>query len=85
MITCPECDAVGLKSRLRETEKIKTNGPAIKFYDEDGNFHNHDSRVTLTPIYCSNGHAFHHREIERCPTCLVQVDPSEQDEFGGPK
>lgn len=73
---CPECEAAGLKSsvRLGEKRRIAATGDA-QYWDEDDNFHHHTSQKLITPISCSNGHAWEHVGVTPCPTCGVPVAP----------
>lgn len=69
-IICPECKKSGLKSIVRVGMSMSTAASCRPWYDEDGNYHHHDTNRTDTEMTCSNGHTFAHRDDPReCPTC----------------
>lgn len=80
---CPECEAAGLSSRVVQIAKfVRIPSRPVAFYDETGEYHEHDLFSVRTPFKCSQGHAWNHDSWTNCPTCGVQVDPTGSDDFG---
>lgn len=64
---CPECERLGLRSRVRIGSGFSTAMCGDSFYDEDGRYHNHDPNTVTWHYSCSNGHEFGRSETKRCP------------------
>lgn len=64
---CPICKVIGLKSTLRNTGEMTTCMAYFPFYDEDGNYHRHNSNDISNDYFCSNGHRFYIITKENCP------------------
>ena len=79
---CDECQAVGQTSRCAQLPQRIQRGKRIEFYDEQGEPHVHDGGFVFTPFMCDKGHRWEHKGYTNCPTCGVQVDPSNEDQFG---
>lgn len=78
---CAVCETEGLTSKLYQGLKVRRPGRAAEWWDEDGNFHNHEGTTTVTPFFCSRGHRTEHIGRTACPTCGRPVDPAtEQSE-----
>ena len=63
---CPECQKQGLKSKVYPGVGSRTLQWCPPFYDEEGNYHNHDSNTTSTEYSCSRGHAWVERTTGSC-------------------
>ena len=63
---CPECKKQGLKSKVYVGVSSQTLVYCKPFYDENGNYHNHDGNITTTYYDCSNGHKWIHEETDSC-------------------
>ena len=57
-IICPVCQENNQTSKVTELTSSVTTSYSSPFYDEEGNYHNHDSNKTTTNYQCSNGHSF---------------------------
>lgn len=66
---CPECEKPGLKSTLREVGGFSTAMYCEPWYDEDGNYHNHDLNTHTSHYTCSNGHRLAVSKTPKCPSC----------------
>lgn len=55
---CPDCKKLEKKSRTYECGSYATLGYTAPFYDENGNYHNHDRNLATTTYRCSNGHTW---------------------------
>jgi hypothetical protein len=53
---CPECVKEGKRSQVMPSGSSSTLMYCQPFYDEDGNYHNHDCNVTTTLYRCTEGH-----------------------------
>lgn len=63
---CKQCQERGLKSRVYAGATGTTTMYCTSFYDEEGNYHRHDTNTSTTSYTCSNGHAWTETET---PTC----------------
>jgi hypothetical protein len=63
---CPECKAAGLTSRVFPLGAMTTLMGSATYYDEHGQFHDHDPNTTTSSYECSNGHKWY---SERRHTC----------------
>ena len=63
---CPECVQNNQKSRVKVGYSTCTLLKFTSFYDEDGNYHNHDPNTTTTHYSCSNGHTWVGRVQNKC-------------------
>lgn len=68
---CPECESQGLKSILRRDDAFFQSAIyRLEYYwDEDGNYHNHDDAPNICFWYCSNGHKLKSVYYRPCPEC----------------
>jgi hypothetical protein len=59
---CPECEKTSTSSQSRVYTSgggfMTLGGGGHPFYDEDGNYHCHDTNVTTQTYVCSNRHKF---------------------------
>ena len=55
---CPECEKLGLKSKIFVGASSSTLLAAMPYYDEEGNYHYNDLNTTSTSYTCSNGHSW---------------------------
>jgi hypothetical protein len=65
-VICEECLKAGLKSRVYVLGCMKTAMYCRPYYDEEGNFHHHDSNVVTEMFKCSNGHEWQKRSGGSC-------------------
>jgi len=65
---CPYCIKEGKKSTLNVPQKLDPGmGHFIKeFFDEEGGYHNHDSKKKCFNYECSNGHEFTVFVFDKC-------------------
>lgn len=63
---CPECQEQGLRSEVYPGMTTRTLAYCQPFYDEEGNYHHHDSNVSTTEFSCSNDHSW---ETYRTGSC----------------
>ena len=57
-IICPICQENNQTSKVTELTSSSTAMYSQPFYDEEGNYHNHNRNTTTTVFKCSNGHTF---------------------------
>ena len=65
---CPVCEKMGLKSKVFSNGSSVTLMGYSPYYDEDGQFHNHDPNRITMDYHCSNDHVFVIRKRHSC-TC----------------
>lgn len=65
---CPVCVKLGMKSTLQGGPGTVTAMYCPPYYDEDGNYHNHDNNTTTSGFKCSNGHSFVTEGHGACPS-----------------
>lgn len=63
---CPQCVKEGKKSKVYPGVSMTTAMWCPPFYDEEGNYHHHDSNVTTTEYSCSNGHKWTEKTSGSC-------------------
>lgn len=63
---CPECLKENKESRVYPGVSYSTCMYYFPYYDEKGNFHNHDSNITTTDYSCSNDHKFQTKRSGSC-------------------
>lgn len=66
---CPKCKELGQKSFLTVGHGMGTCGNYQPYYDEEGNYHNHDGNVNSQSYYCSNGHYITVTSTGKCLSC----------------
>ena len=66
---CLTCVSEGKQSRLTVHPGMTTLIYAAPYYDEDGEYHNHDPNITSYGWNCSEGHSGNGSRRERCPGC----------------
>jgi len=71
---CPVCVKLGVKSTLQGGAGTTTLMYCPPYYDEDGNYHNHDSNTTTSGWTCSNGHRFVTEGHGACPSSPEHCD-----------
>lgn len=64
---CPDCVKENKKSSIQIGMTTSTCMYFPPFYDEEGEFHSHDSNGTSTSYHCSNGHSFNEHRTNSCP------------------
>lgn len=57
-VICPVCAENNQTSIVKNYSSSSTLMYCQPYYDEQGNYHNHDSNKTTTHYKCSNGHSF---------------------------
>ena len=72
-LICPKCKELGMKSMVTGGGGARTMMYCAPYYDEDGNYHNHDRNSTGYSYRCSNGHVFCISKYMACPTCGWKV------------
>lgn len=65
-VVCETCRVDGSKSTVRIVGGTTTAVGVVRFYDEEGRFHDHDSNVTRLTYRCSRGHSW---DDARKPSC----------------
>lgn len=68
-LLCPECVESGDRSRVASLGGARNLMGYTPFYDEDGQYHQHDPNVLTSGYKCSNGHVFTRKSHSPCPTC----------------
>lgn len=53
---CAKCQSEGRKSRSYDGECTVIGASSDIYYDEEGAYHDHDTRVQTVEHHCSNGH-----------------------------
>ena len=66
---CPECVKNGDRSTVYPKGGSTTCLGYAPYYDEDGNYHNHDPNHTNYSYECSNGHEWHEKVYRSCSSC----------------
>lgn len=66
---CPACIEKELKSRVYVGMSTSTLMYCTPYYDEDGEYHSHDSNTHATNYSCSNGHDWIESSTGICPSC----------------
>ena len=66
-LICPECKKEGKKSRVYPGASTTTLMYCAPYYDEDGEYHHHDSNWHDTDYRCSEGHRWSERTPSKCP------------------
>lgn len=66
---CPKCVEDGERSTLTGGVGTTTLMYAAPFYDEDGNYHDHNPNATTTSYQCSRGHRITVTTHRRCGSC----------------
>lgn len=71
---CPACEREDLRSCVYPGMSTSTLMYFAPYYDEDGNYHMHDSNTHTTHYSCSNGHNWSESSTGRCPSCDLGKD-----------
>jgi len=79
-MVCPKCKEENKKSHLYLQGGFVTCMGYERYYDEDGNYHSHDTNVHSEVFNCSNGHRFSVKKLIKCQSCDFGKD-SERVEF----
>jgi len=67
---CKQCAAKGLKSKVYQGMTVSTAMYCSPYYyDEEGDYHNHDYNRTTQQYACSNGHEWAEKKPKLCPNC----------------
>lgn len=64
---CPECEKLGIKSTVRHNGGLTTLVSYFPYYDEDGEYHDHDPNRNTFFFECSEGHEFTTYSTHPCP------------------
>ncbi len=64
---CPKCVESGEKSSVYYRSGSTTLVAFSPFYDEDGEYHNHDTNKRVSNYGCSQGHWFSITNPNNCP------------------
>lgn len=79
---CPECQVLGLKSRVNIGLSSMTCANILTFIGEDGVHHRHDPNTRTTRYGCTNGHTWKEERKQPCPACKwpeKEEDPKCED------
>lgn len=63
---CPECEKQELRSKVFPGASTMTTLSNQPFYDEDGEYHDHDPNATIAYYSCSQGHHWAARQYHTC-------------------
>ena len=67
---CKKCEEQGLKSKVYINGGMSTTlMGSTPYYDEDGNWHNHNPNTLTSRYYCSNDHIWQETYIGNCDSC----------------
>ena len=66
---CPKCKELGQKSTITIGNGYSTLANCNAYFDEDGNYHFHDTNNHVSSYYCSKGHAITVRAASKCASC----------------
>lgn len=66
---CPVCSEKELKSCVYVGMSTSTLMYCAPYYDEDGEYHSHDSNTHAINYSCSNGHDWIESSTGICPSC----------------
>jgi len=75
---CPTCEAEGKESFISHGSSDTTLMHYEPFYDEKGQFHNHNGNDVQTAYRCSNGHEWAEHSTSKC-WCGWPDDPNWKD------
>lgn len=64
---CPECKAEGQKSTVTSEGMMTTLIHVSPFWDEDGEYHYHDTNTVSEGFRCSKGHYWREVRKNQCP------------------
>jgi len=65
-VICPTCREEGKKSYVYSVGATTTLMYCQPYYDEDGQYHHHDSNTTTYSYRCSNGHEWREKTSGSC-------------------
>lgn len=65
-IICKECSSKGLKSKILIFKKNSYSSNRNIYYDEEGNYHEHDKHTYNYEYKCEYGHSWSKSEINAC-------------------
>lgn len=65
-VICPECASEGEKSRSYFCGTLRTAMAGASYYDENGDYHDHDPNVSTTSYSCSRGHRWTTKTTPEC-------------------
>lgn len=67
---CEECEKEGKKpERIYPGSTSVTDMGYAPYWDNEGNYHEHDPNVRVTGFSCSNEHRWTQNTDKPCPTC----------------
>jgi len=66
---CPECQAAGLDSHAFIDGAFVSVRLPFVYYDTAGIYHHHDSNLTTTAYFCTQGHKWRTQSVASCPNC----------------
>ena len=64
---CPTCEEQGTRSRVDMGQRFMTLMGHSPYYDEDGQYHNHDPNTMTIGYGCSHGHHWEEKPRMVCP------------------
>ena len=67
---CPLCEKLGKKSKLYQPGGTFTTcmGMPPPYYDENGDYHFHETNLSRQNYHCSNGHSYMRKFRSGCPS-----------------
>ena len=68
-VLCPVCQEKGLTSNVYPGYGVSTAMYCQPYYDENGNYHNHDLNTHSFSYRCSLGHSWKVISGNKCPNC----------------
>ena len=77
---CPECVKLEQKSIVYPGLTVVTAMGWTPYYDEDGQYHNHDPNWRTTGFRCSEGHTWQTSSLKPCPNCLYGREDKDDQE-----
>jgi hypothetical protein len=70
---CPVCEEMDLKSKVFPGTQTTTLAMGESYYDEDGEWHDHDPNRTTRSFWCSQNHGWSTSSYRKCPSCDYQL------------
>lgn len=76
---CPTCVLEGRRSKLHCYGGVSRTllGGESPWFDEDGQYHEHDPNIERRTLQCSNGHRWLHTRFPACASCGWSRGPEE--------
>ncbi len=75
---CPKCKDSGDRSEVYPGLQTSTLMGGTTWYDEDGEYHNHNPNRSAQAFRCSKGHDWYEYSYSNCPSCSYTSKPKEK-------